>query len=91
VPPEVDGQQLEDATAVIAAMTNLSASTGYSIVFMYKDEDIGAIDSGVPDSGLAEGFLGEWRRALGRTRGRGGKAGSNQGTSKDIQNHSRSA
>jgi hypothetical protein len=71
LPSQVDRQQLQDAEAVVDAMTEFSAGTGHSIIFMYEGEDIGAIDAGDPDDGLTEGLLGEWRRALdGSQRGR---------------------
>lgn len=55
---------LADTEAVVAAVCEISARLRLVFVFELREEPIGWVEAGVPDDGLTEGLLGEWKRVL---------------------------
>lgn len=63
-PRGMDFHQLEDATVFLTALEGFSAAKTLDFDVEYAGEEIGDVLAGKMDEGLAETFLGEWRRAL---------------------------
>jgi len=65
VPREVDLQHLDEVTALVNAICELSRE--HNLVFELELDDtfVGSIAAGDMDRTLSEGLLGEWRRGLG--------------------------
>jgi hypothetical protein len=56
---------LDEATAFLTAVEDLSRTRQLDFEVAYGDEIIGYIKHGAMDEGLSEAFLDEWRRGLG--------------------------
>jgi hypothetical protein len=70
VPPlrlsrEIDLQHLEEVTALVEAVRDLSQQNGLAFEFELDGKFVGSIEDGKMDRCLSEGLLGEWRRHLG--------------------------
>jgi hypothetical protein len=65
LPQEIDRQQFEDVTALVAALRDFSRE--HSLVFEIELEGdfVGEITHGSMDTALADCLLGEWGRRIG--------------------------
>jgi len=64
LPPEIDRALFDEASALVQAFTELSRQFDVEVALELDDDQIGWIEHGVPDRGVAEVFLGEWERSL---------------------------
>lgn len=65
LPLEVDRAQFQETELLVRSLAGLSAAHRVDIVFKLDRVDVGAVESGEMTPALAEGLLGEWRRAIG--------------------------
>lgn len=64
IPITIDTAQLEEVSALISAVAQLSHSMGETFVVEYNNEAIGWIENGTPDQNISMGLLEEWRLSL---------------------------
>jgi hypothetical protein len=65
LPREIELQHLEEVTTLLTALETFSQERALSFEIAFDNEIIGYVENGSMDEGLAEVFLGEWRRGLG--------------------------
>jgi hypothetical protein len=65
LPREIEIKHLEEVTALLTALETFSRKRALDFEVAFDNEIIGYVESGAMDDGLAEVFLGEWRRGLG--------------------------
>lgn len=64
LPADLDRAHFEEASALVEAFAELSRATGVEVAVELDQDQVGWIEAGIPDHGVAEVFLGEWRRSL---------------------------
>jgi hypothetical protein len=65
LPREIELQHLEEATALLTVLEVFSKKRSLDFEVAFNNEVIGYVENGSMDEGLADVFLGEWRRGLG--------------------------
>lgn len=73
IPREVDEAHFRECEQIVRGLEMVSTKFGDEYHFEFDGELIGAIRDGKADDGLAQHFLGVWRRALGIERGETGR------------------
>jgi hypothetical protein len=64
LPAEIDRALFEEVSSLVQAFTELSRQFNVEVALELDDDQIGWIEQGVPDRGVAQVFLGEWERSL---------------------------